>query len=204
VSTNGAQATRDEGREALLEEVRRRHPPFLEALLADAKITAVYRGERSEFRSRWDAIVQALRLMAQSDAFLAQAAYRAKARLQALGVPILPRILHRIAMVSAQVSIGDPVVVHPGIYLPHGQVVVDGLVEINSGAILFPWVTVGLIGPTVIGPTIGRNARIGTGAKVLGHVTVGDNARVGANAVVLDDVAEDTTVVGTPAKSVSG
>jgi serine O-acetyltransferase len=204
VSSNGAaQTERDEGREALLEEVRRRHPPFLEALLADARITAVYRGERSEFRSRLDGIVQALRLMLHSDAFLAQAAYRAKARLQALGVPILPRILHRIAMISAQVSIGDPVVVHPGIYLPHGQVVVDGLVEISTGAILFPWVTVGLIGPSVIGPTIGRNARIGTGAKVLGQVTVGDNARVGANAVVLDDVPEDTTVVGTPARSVT-
>ena len=32
--------------------------------------------------------------MLQADAFLAQVAYRAKARMQALGVPLLPRIAH--------------------------------------------------------------------------------------------------------------
>ena len=79
-----------------------------------------------------------------SDAFLAQALYRVKARLQALGVPVLPRIAHRLAMALAQVSIGDPVVVHPGVYIVHGQVVIDGLVEIHSGATICPWVTIGL------------------------------------------------------------
>ena len=61
-----------------------------------------------------------------------QACYRLKARLQALGVPALPRLAHRLAMALAQVSIGDPVVVAPGLYILHGQVVVDGLVEIRS------------------------------------------------------------------------
>ncbi len=36
-----------------------------------------------------------------------------KARLQARGVPVLPRLAHRLAMALAQVSIGDPVVVAP-------------------------------------------------------------------------------------------
>ena len=53
-----------------------------------------------------------------------------KAAGQRLGIPILPRLLHRIAMLSAQVSIGDPVVVEAGVYLIHGQVVIDGLTEI--------------------------------------------------------------------------
>ena len=43
---------------------------------------------------------------------------------------------------------------------------------------------------------------IGAGAKVLGPITVGDNARVGSNAVVLDNVPDDTTVVGIPARPV--
>ena len=184
--------------------MRAKHPRFWEAVLADAKVTAGFRGERAKFHSQADAVAQALRLMAVSDAFLAQAAYRAKARMQALGIPVLPRIAHRVAMVTAQVSIGDPVVVHPGVYLPHGQVVVDGLVEIHSGAILMPWVTLGLIGPDLIGPTIGPGARIGTGAKVLGRVQVGENARVGANAVVLEDVPANATAVGVPARTVSG
>jgi serine O-acetyltransferase len=41
---------------------------------------------------------------------------------------------------------------------------------------------------------------IGTGAKVLGHVTVGDDARIGANAVVLSDVPPGATAVGIPAR----
>jgi len=175
----------------------------LEALLADARITAAYRGERSEFRGRVDALLQVLRLMLMSDAFLAHAAYRLKARMQALGIPVLPRIAHRVAMVTAQISIGDPVLMHPGVYIVHGQIVADGLVEIHSGAVLYPWITLGLIGPDVVGPTIGPGARIGTGAKVLGKVQVGENALVGANAVVLDDVPADTTVVGVPARPVA-
>ncbi len=43
---------------------------------------------------------------------------------------------------------------------------------------------------------------IGAGAKVLGPITVGDNARVGANAVVLDNVPDNTSVVGMPARPV--
>ena len=147
-------------------------------------------------------MAQALRLMLVSDAFFALTAYRVKARLQAKGIPLLPRIAHRLAMITGQVSIGDPVLVHPGIYVPHGQIVVDGLVEIHSGAVLRPWITLGLIGPGVVGPTIGAKARIGTGAKVLGDVKIGENALIGANAVVLEDVPPNATAVGVPARVV--
>src|SRR5690349_12560202 len=99
----------------LRREIRAQHPPFVEAVLEDAKVTAAYRAERHEFRSRPDAITQAVRLAWVSDAFLAQALYRAKARLQGLGVPGLPRLAHRLAMALAQVCIGDPVVVRPGV-----------------------------------------------------------------------------------------
>jgi serine O-acetyltransferase len=139
-----------------------------------------------------------------SDAFLAQACYRAKARLQALGVPVLPRIAHRLAMMTAQVCIGDPVVMHPGVYIAHGQVVIDGFVEIDRGVVIFPWVTIGLRAGDFKGPTIQHHVHIGTGAKVIGPVTVHRGARVGANAVVIDDVPENATVVGAPARAVGG
>lgn len=180
--------------------LRARHPRFREAVLADARLNAFYRGERSEFRSGRDALVQILRLAWVSDAFLAQVAYRAKARLQARGVPVLPRILHKVAMVAAQVSIGDPVVVEPGIYLIHGQVVADGLVEIGAGTVIAPWVTIGLRAGVVQGATIERDVSIGTGAKVIGPVRLGAGAVVGANAVVVDDVPPGRTVVGAPAR----
>jgi serine O-acetyltransferase len=165
-------------------------------------VTARYRGERHEFHGGLDLAVQIVRLAWVSDAFLAQALYRLKARLQALGVPVLPRLAHRLAMALAQVSIGDPVVVQPGVYIVHGQVVADGLVEIESGAVLFPWVTIGLRAGDVQGAVIERDVSVGTGAKVIGPVRVGAGARIGANAVVVDDVAPGVTVVGAPARPV--
>ena len=187
-------------KQQLRDATRAQHPRFVAALVADAKVAAAYRSERSSFRSRADAIRQIVRLMVVSDAFLGQACYRAKARLQALGVPVLPWIMHRLAMMTAQVCIGDPVIMRPGVYLAHGQVVIDGFVEIHHGVVIFPWVTIGLRAGEVRGPTIGRDVHIGTGAKVIGPVTVHRGARVGANAVVVGDVAANTSVVGAPAR----
>jgi serine acetyltransferase len=184
--------------------IRARHPGFREAVAADAAVTAGYRGERAHFRSRTDLALQVVRLSWQSDAFLAQVLYRAKARGQALGIPLLPRLCHRLAMAVAQVSIGDPVVVAPGIYVIHGQVVADGLVEIGPGTVIAPWVTIGLRAGVVQGATIGAGVSIGTGAKVVGPVTVGDGATIGANAVVVADVEPGATVVGLPARPLGG
>jgi serine O-acetyltransferase len=180
--------------------VRSRHPGFLEAVIADARIAAIRLGDRRPFPSRVEALLQALRLSMVTDAFLALVCYRAKAACQARRIPVVPWLFHRLAVVIGQVAIGDPVVVQPGVYLPHGQVVVDGMVEIGSDVALLPFVTVGLRAGSVQGPTVEAGATIGTGAKVLGPVRVGVGARVGANAVVIADVPDNTTVVGVPAR----
>ena len=114
-------------RRAFMQAIRDRFPGFREAVRADARATADYRGERYEFRSRPDLLAQIVRLCVQSDAFLAQVLYRAKASMQRRGIPLLPRLAHKLAMSTAQVSIGDPVVVGGGLYLMHGQIVIDGL-----------------------------------------------------------------------------
>jgi serine O-acetyltransferase len=191
-----------DARRAFWRERRARHPPLGAALAADARITARYRGERHEFRSRPDLVAQCVRLALVSDAFAAQALYRVKAALQARGVPLLPRIAHRLAMIAAQVSIGDPVIVQPGVYLIHGQVVIDGLVEIGPGVAIAPFVTIGLRAGDVNGATIERDVSIGTGAKIIGPLRIGAGARIGANAVVVDDVPAGATVAGVPARPV--
>jgi serine O-acetyltransferase len=188
--------------ETFWRELRARHPPLREALVADARLTAHLRGERHEFRSGADAALQIARLAWSSDAFLAQACYRAKARLQARRVPLLPRLAHRLALVLAQVSIGDPVLVASGVYILHGQVVVDGIVEIGPGVVIAPFVTVGLRAGDVHGARIERDVNIGAGAKIIGPVRIGAGARIGANAVVVNDVPAGATVVGAPARVV--
>jgi serine O-acetyltransferase len=197
-----AEPSSPETAEDLWRDIRSRHPGFLEAVAADAAITARFRGDRHEFRSPADVVVQVLRLCAVSDAFGAQVLYRATAAMQRRGIPALPRLAHRLAMVWAQVSIGDPVVMQPGVYIVHGQVVADGLVEIGPGVQLFPWITIGLRAGDVRGATIERDASIGTGAKVIGRVRIGAGATVGANAVVVRDVPEGATVAGVPAAAI--
>ncbi|MGC1166903.1 MAG: DapH/DapD/GlmU-related protein [Solirubrobacterales bacterium] len=49
-----------------------------------------------------------------------------------------------------------------------------------------------------------RGATIGSGATILGGVRIGAGATVGAGAVVTKDVAPGTTVVGNPARPLSG
>jgi serine O-acetyltransferase len=185
---------------ALLREIASRHPSFREAVLRDARVTLRHQADPEELRSGLGAAIQVLRLMWTADAFLGQVLYRLKAYLQRLGVPVLPRLLHRLAMQSGGVTIGDPVVIQPGLYLLHGQVVIDGVVEIQPGAVIGPFVTIGLRSGDIAGPTIERDVTIGTGAKLLGGIRVGAGASVGANSVVVDDVPPDATVVGAPAR----
>lgn len=52
------------------------------------------------------------------------------------------------------------------------------------------------------GPIIGDRVYIGTGAKIIGPIKIGTGAKIGANSVVLNDVAENATVVGIPARQV--
>jgi serine acetyltransferase len=40
----------------------------------------------------------------------------------------------------------------------------------------------------------------GVGAVILGNIRIGDNVHIGANAVVTEDIPNDSTAVGIPAK----
>lgn len=187
----------------LMAWVRQSHPPLLDAVREDVAAARRFRGEpKMELGGRVPILREAIRLSSVSDTFFAQCCYRMKAAAQRRGIPVLPHVLHRLAIVTGQICIGDPVHVDPGVYLPHGQVVIDGFTTVGSGAVLYPFTTLGLKAGDPKGPTLEAGAQIGTGAKVVGAVTVGARAMVGANAVVVADVAPGATVVGAPARPV--
>lgn len=101
--------------------------------------------------------------------------------------------------------------IHPGaqigrnLFIDHGMGVVIGeTTVIGDNCTLYQGVTLGGTGKEhgKRHPTLGDNALVGAGAKVLGPFTVGDNARVAAGAVVLDAVPANATAVGVPARIV--
>ena len=183
----------------LRRETRSQQPHLFEAINRDVGAFAAGRGEQHRWHTPAGRVFAMLRLLLVADAYPAMLLYRLRTSLHRNRVPIIPHLLHRCCMMMAQVCIGEPVVIEPGVYLLHGQVVIDGSVSIGSGTQIAPWVTIGLLGGNSQGPTIGNDVFVGTGAKVLGPVTVGDRSMIAANAVVIDDVPPDTTVAGAPA-----
>lgn len=186
----------------LVRIVDERNPRFAEAVAGDVRIAARQRGSTRPLDTPRQLVVEAVRLVWETDAFGALLLYRVKAACLRRGIPVVPRLAHRLAMAWAELSIGDRVIVAPGVLVPHGQVVIDGLVEIHEGVRIRPFVTIGLREGELKGPRILRDVKIGTGAKVIGPVWVGEGAVIGANAVVVDNVAAGATVVGIPARPI--
>jgi len=187
----------------ILRELHRRHPGFRTAVLADVIANQKPGAPRDLPATRLGRIAEVIRLVATTDAFGALMLYRLRAACLRRGVPVVPLVAHRLAVGWAQLSIGDPVLVHPGIRIPHGQIVIDGFVEIHPGAKIRPFVTIGLKEGDLQGPTIEANVAIGTGAKLIGPITIGEGAAIGANAVVVDDVPARAVVAGVPARVVA-
>ena len=101
--------------------------------------------------------------------------------------------------------------IHPGatigkgLFIDHGMGVVIGeTTEIGDNCTLYQGVTLGGTGKDVgkRHPTLGNNVLVGAGAKVLGPFKIADNSKIAANAVVLEEVPENSTAVGIPARVV--
>jgi serine O-acetyltransferase len=108
--------------------------------------------------------------------------------------------------------------IHPGakigkkLFIDHGMGVVIGETsEIGNNVTIYHAVTLGGISPSINSneqrnvkrhPTIGDDVVIGSGAQIIGPVKIGNTSRIAANAVVVNDVPENSTMVGIPAKAV--
>ncbi|MDR3049671.1 MAG: serine O-acetyltransferase [Elusimicrobiota bacterium] len=99
--------------------------------------------------------------------------------------------------------------IHPGaklgrrVFIDHGMGIVIGeTAEIGDDVLIYKGV---LLGGTSVEkvkrhPTIGNNVILGSNAVVLGAIKIGNNVRVGAASVVTQDVPNNATAVGVPAR----
>ncbi|MBL7701545.1 MAG: acetyltransferase [Ferruginibacter sp.] len=115
-------------------------------------------------------------------------------------------VISRTAYISSlNVALGKGLnVMHGAIIHPH-VAIGDGTL-VNSGAIIHHQSSIGLFceicpGAIITGNVqVGNNSLVGAGAVVLPGIKIGANVKVGAGAVVTKNVADNTTVVGNPAR----
>lgn len=84
--------------------------------------------------------------------------------------------------------------------LPHDLhgIFISNSAHIGKNVVIFHQVTIGsnmTVGGNNGGPTIGDNAYIGCGAKIIGNLVIGNNARIGANCIVVKDVPANSVAV---------
>ena len=80
------------------------------------------------------------------------------------------------------------------------DVVINPECVLGKDVVIQHGVTIGGKGNGI--PIIGNNVYIGCKAIILGGVKIGNNVKIGAGAVVLNDIPDECTAVGVPAKVV--
>ena len=126
------------------------------------------------------------------------------------GFQLLARIISQIVRFFTGIEIHTGAKIGKNLFIDHGMGVVIGETsEIGDNVTIYHAVTLGGISPSIESekqrnekrhPTIGDDVVIGSGAQIIGPIKVGNGSRVAANAVVVNNVPEDSTMVGVPAK----
>ncbi len=116
-----------------------------------------------------------------------------------------PPVVATTATVAPSASLGPGTVVLEHAHVGPAAVVGDAVV-VNTAAVVEHDTRLGNgchIAPGAVvlgGGSVGETSLLGSGARVLPGIHVGGRVTVGAGAVVADDVADDTVVVGVPAR----
>lgn len=116
---------------------------------------------------------------------------------------------HPTVIMGRKVRLGEGVVLCPGVILTT-DITLGDFVMFNCGASAGHDVQVGRYS-TISGHcdltgfvTVGEGVFMGSGARVIPGKKVGDGATIGAGAAVIMNVAAGTTVVGVPARPLTG
>ena len=125
---------------------------------------------------------------------------------------LIARIISQTTRFFTGVEIHPGATIGKNLFIDHGMGVVIGETSIiGDNVTIYHAVTLGGISPSIDSdlqrnekrhPTIGNDVVIGSGAQIIGPITVGKGARIAANAVVVNDVDDNTTMVGVPAKAI--
>lgn len=104
------------------------------------------------------------------------------------------------------ISISPEAQIGKRVFIDHGiGVVIGATAVIEDDVTILHGVTLGAR-RAVEGrrhPYVKKGAFIGANAQLLGTITIGAFSKVGAGAIVLNNVADKTTVVGNPARTVN-
>ena len=128
------------------------------------------------------------------------------------GFFLIARIISQTARFFTGVEIHPGAKIGKNLFIDHGMGVVIGETsEIGDNVTIYHAVTLGGISPSIDSenqrnekrhPTIEDNVVIGSGAQIIGPITVGKFSRIAANAVVVNNVPENSTMIGIPAKAI--
>ena len=126
--------------------------------------------------------------------------------LWAIKLFLIARFLSHISRLLTGIEIHPAASIGKRFFIDHGMGVVIGeTAEVGDDVFMYHGVTLGSTSSKKIKrhPTILNGVTIGAGAKLLGPIVVGRNAKIGSNAVVVNDVPDNATMVGIPAKDIS-
>ncbi len=132
-------------------------------------------------------------------------AYRVSHYLHQKELYLPARAVSQLARFATGIEIHPGAKIGKGLVIDHGMGVVIGeTAEIGDNCTIYQGVTLGGTGKDIgkRHPTLGDNVLVGAGAKVLGPFKIGNGSKIAANAVVLDEIPENSTAVGIPAKVV--
>lgn len=117
---------------------------------------------------------------------------------------------YTIARIISHITRGlTGIEIHPGaiigkkFFIDHGMGVVIGeTTEIGNDVLIYQGVVLGgtSLEKKKRHPTLGNGVIVGAGAIVLGAINIGNNARIGAGSVVINDIPDNATAIGIPAK----